>query len=176
MVGYYGLEGSWPDRPARAAVLTRCGHPTGPLVNPQARGEATARGSLLRHQRESTANKIVTQALVEPGDIVLLDRTCPPSQSLTRHVMAAGMSFLCSRLSAERVIDVRRGADCARSIQRCWRSSGPARIDRVQDDVAAQNAPSMGIVYDVEQCPGSVPRDQARIWGFLWDDCLFVFV
>ena len=76
MIGFYGLDVFMAETSATCGGLDSLLEPTGPLRDAQQLA-AEAYGS--RHtyfvtNGTSTANKIVTQSLVAPGEIVLLDR------------------------------------------------------------------------------------------------------
>jgi arginine decarboxylase len=81
MVGFYGLEVFLAETSATTGGLDSLLEPTGPLRKAQELA-ATAFGSrrtFFVTNGTSTANKIVVQALVRPGDIVLVDRNCHQS-------------------------------------------------------------------------------------------------
>ena len=81
MVGFYGLDVFMAETSATCGGLDSLLEPTGPLRDAQ---ELASQAYGSRHtyfvtNGTSTANKIVTQSLVAPGDIVLLDRNCHQS-------------------------------------------------------------------------------------------------
>src|SRR6201998_1601385 len=81
MVGFYGLDVFMAETSATCGGLDSLLEPTGPLRDAQQLA-AEAYGSRRTYfvtNGTSTANKIVTQSLVAPGDIVLLDRNCHQS-------------------------------------------------------------------------------------------------
>ena len=69
----------------------------------------------------STSNKIVHQALLRPGDIVLIDRDCHKSHHYGL-VLAGAQPLLHRRLPADAVLDVRQPARSSRSRRRCCSS------------------------------------------------------
>ena len=86
--------------------------PVGPLKKAQefAARAFGARRTFFVTNGTSTANKIVVQALVRPGDIVLVDRNCHKSHHYGLVLAGAQVAYLDS-LPARPVLDVRRGAD-----------------------------------------------------------------
>ena len=66
----------------------------------------------------STSNKMVHQALLEPGDIVIADRNCHKSHHYGM-VLAGAQPLLRRGLPDGGVLDVRRGAAAQRSRRRC---------------------------------------------------------
>jgi arginine decarboxylase len=96
MVGFYGLDVFMAETSATCGGLDSLLEPTGPLREAQQLA-AEAYGS--RHtyfvtNGTSTANKIVTQSLVAPGDIVLLDRNCHQSHHYGMMLAGANVIYL----------------------------------------------------------------------------------
>ena len=96
MVGFYGLDVFMAETSATCGGLDSLLEPTGPLRDAQQLA-AEAYGS--RHtyfvtNGTSTANKIVTQSLVAPGDIVLLDRNCHQSHHYGMMLAGAQVIYL----------------------------------------------------------------------------------
>ena len=81
MVGFYGLEVFLAETSATCGGLDSLLEPTGPLREAQELAAAAfgSRRTFFVTNGTSTANKIVVQALVRPGDIVLVDRNCHQS-------------------------------------------------------------------------------------------------
>ena len=122
-----GWTSSWPRPPRPAAGWTPCWSRPDRSSEAQELAAAAfgARQTFFVTNGTSTANKIVVQALVQPGDIVLVDRELPQVAPL-RAGAGRRAGDLPGRLPAERVLDVRRGAAAARSSASCWRCGGPA--------------------------------------------------
>ena len=57
----------------------------------------------------STTNKMVVQALMTPGDIVIVDRNCHKSHHYGM-VLAGGQPLYVEAFPLTRILDVRRGA------------------------------------------------------------------
>jgi arginine decarboxylase len=173
MVGFYGLEVFMAETSATCGGLDSLLEPTGPLRESQQLA-AQAYGS--RHtyfvtNGTSTANKIVTQAVVAPGDIVLLDRNC--HQSHHYGMMMAGANVV--YLEAYPLNDYSMyGAVSLREIKsRLLALKRAGKLDRVKM-MSLTNCTFDGIVYDVqrvmEECLAIKPD-----LVFLWDEAWFAF-
>src|SRR6201996_2122755 len=173
MVGFYGLEVFMAETSATCGGLDSLLEPTGPLRESQQLA-AKAYGS--RHtyfvtNGTSTANKIVTQALVAPGDIVLLDRNC--HQSHHYGMMLAGANVI--YLEAYPLNDYSMyGAVPLREIKsKLLALKRAGKLDRVKM-MSLTNCTFDGIVYDVqrviEECLAIKPD-----LVFLWDEAWFAF-
>ena len=173
MVGFYGLDVFMAETSSTCGGLDSLLEPTGPLREAQQLA-AEAYGS--RHtffvtNGTSTANKIVTQSLVAPGDIVLLDRNC--HQSHHYGMMLAGAQVV--YLEAYALPDYSMyGAVPLREIKSkllALRRAG--KLDRVKM-ISLTNCTFDGIVYDVsrvmEECLAIKPD-----LVFLWDEAWFAF-
>lgn len=81
MVDFYGLDIFLAETSATGGGLDSLLEPTGPLRDAQkvAAEAFGARETFWCTNGTSTANKVVVQALVQPGDIVLVDRNCHQS-------------------------------------------------------------------------------------------------
>ena len=81
MADFYGLNIFLAETSATCGGLDSLLEPTGPLRDAQELAAETfgARQTYFVTNGTSTANKIVVQALVQPGDIVLVDRNCHQS-------------------------------------------------------------------------------------------------
>jgi arginine decarboxylase len=173
MVGFYGLDVFMAETSATCGGLDSLLEPTGPLREAQQLA-AQAYGS--RHtyfvtNGTSTANKIVTQALVAPGDIVLLDRNC--HQSHHYGMMLAGANVI--YLEAYPLNDYSMyGAVPLREIKsKLLALKRAGKLHRVKM-MSLTNCTFDGIVYDVgrvmEECLAIKPD-----LVFLWDEAWFAF-
>ncbi|WP_123023204.1 aminotransferase class I/II-fold pyridoxal phosphate-dependent enzyme [Mycolicibacterium stellerae] len=173
MVGFYGLDVFMAETSATCGGLDSLLEPTGPLREAQQLA-AQAYGS--RHtyfvtNGTSTANKVVTQALVAPGDIVLLDRNC--HQSHHYGMMLAGAHVI--YLEAYPLPDYSMyGAVPLREIKsKLLELKRAGKLDRVKM-MSLTNCTFDGIVYDVqrvmEECLAIKPD-----LVFLWDEAWFAF-
>ena len=173
MIGFYGLDVFMAETSATCGGLDSLLEPTGPLREAQQLA-AKAYGS--RHtyfvtNGTSTANKIVTQSLVAPGDIVLLDRNC--HQSHHYGMMMAGAQVI--YLEAYPLPDYTMyGAVPLREIKsKLLALKRAGKLDRVKM-MSLTNCTFDGVVYDVqrvmEECLAIKPD-----LVFLWDEAWFAF-
>ena len=147
--------------------------PTGPLREAQQLAAETfgSKKTYFVTNGTSTANKIVVQALVQPGDIVLVDRNC--HQSHHYGLMLAGA--MVTYLDAYRLHEYSMyGGVPLREIKRqllALRRAG--KLDRVKM-LLLTNCTFDGIVYDA----GRVMQECLAIKPdliFLWDEAWFAF-
>lgn len=173
MLDFYGLDVFMAETSATCGGLDSLLEPTGPLREAQELA-AEAFGSRQTYfvtNGTSTANKIVTQSLVAPGDIVLLDRNC--HQSHHYGMMLAGANVV--YLEAYPLNDYTMyGAVPLRGIKaQLLELKRAGKLDRVKM-IALTNCTFDGIVYDVqrvmEECLAIKPD-----LVFLWDEAWFAF-
>ena len=173
MVGFYGLDVFMAETSATCGGLDSLLEPTGPLREAQQLA-AQAYGS--RHtyfvtNGTSTANKIVTQALVAPGDIVLLDRNCHQSHHYGMMLAGANVVYLeaypLNEYSMYGAVPLREIKSKLLALRRA------GKLDRVKM-MSLTNCTFDGIVYDVqrvmEECLAIKPD-----LVFLWDEAWFAF-
>ncbi len=173
MVGFYGLDVFMAETSSTCGGLDSLLEPTGPLRDAQQLAAETygSRHTYFVTNGTSTANKVVTQSLVAPGDIVLLDRNC--HQSHHYGMMLAGANVV--YLEAYPLTDYTMyGAVPLREIKSkllALRRAG--KLDRVKL-VSLTNCTFDGIVYDtqrvMEECLAIKPD-----LVFLWDEAWFAF-
>ena len=173
MVGFYGLDVFMAETSATCGGLDSLLEPTGPLREAQ---ELAAQAYGSRHtyfvtNGTSTANKIVTQALVAPGDIVLLDRNC--HQSHHYGMMLAGANVV--YLEAYPLNDYSMyGAVPLREIKaKLLALKHAGKLDRVKM-MSLTNCTFDGIVYDVERVMEECLAIKPDL-VFLWDEAWFAF-
>src|SRR6202042_1482377 len=147
--------------------------PTGPLREAQQLA-AEAYGS--RHtyfvtNGTSTANKIVTQALVAPGDIVLLDRNCHQSHHYGMMMAGANVVYLeaypLNDYSMYGAVPLREIKSKLLGLKRA------GKLDRVKM-MSLTNCTFDGIVYDVERVMEECLAIKPDL-VFLWDEAWFAF-
>jgi arginine decarboxylase len=173
MVSFYGLDVFMAETSATCGGLDSLLEPTGPLREAQQLA-AQAYGS--RHtyfvtNGTSTANKIVTQALVAPGDIVLLDRNCHQSHHYGMMMAGASVIYLeaypLNEYSMYGAVPLREIKSKLLALRRA------GKLDRVKM-MSLTNCTFDGIVYDVgrvmEECLAIKPD-----LVFLWDEAWFAF-
>ena len=173
MVGFYGLDVFVAETSATCGGLDSLLEPTGPLRESQ---QLAARAYGSRHtyfvtNGTSTANKIVTQALVAPGDIVLLDRNCHQSHHYGMMLAGANVVYLeaypLNDYSMYGAVPLREIKSKLLALKRA------GKLDRVKM-MSLTNCTFDGVVYDVqrvmEECLAIKPD-----LVFLWDEAWFAF-
>jgi arginine decarboxylase len=96
MIDFYGMEIFLAETSATCGGLDSLLEPTGPLRDAQQLAAETfgSRQTYFVTNGTSTANKIVVQALVQPGDIVLVDRNCHQSHHYGLMLAGAMVTYL----------------------------------------------------------------------------------
>ena len=173
MVDFYGLEIFLAETSATCGGLDSLLEPTGPLREAQQLAAETfgSRQTYFVTNGTSTANKIVVQALVQPGDIVLVDRNCHQSHHYGLMLAGAMVTYLeayplnqYSMYGAVPLTEIKRQLLALRRA---------GKLDRVKM-LLLTNCTFDGIVYDVgrvmEECLAIKPD-----LIFLWDEAWFAF-
>ena len=173
MVGFYGLDVFMAETSATCGGLDSLLEPTGPLRESQQLAAKTygSRHTYFVTNGTSTANKIVTQALVAPGDIVLLDRNCHQSHHYGMMLAGANVVYLeaypLNEYSMYGAVPLREIKSKLLALRRA------GKLDRVKM-MSLTNCTFDGIVYDVqrvmEECLAIKPD-----LVFLWDEAWFAF-
>ena len=173
MVDFYGLNIFMAETSATCGGLDSLLEPTGPLREAQQLAAHTfgSRQTYFVTNGTSTANKVVVQALVQPGDIVLVDRNCHQSHHYGLMLAGAMVTYLEAYPLHQYSM---YGAVPLREIKRQLlelRRAG--KLDRVKM-LLLTNCTFDGIVYDVgrvmEECLAIKPN-----LVFLWDEAWFAF-
>src|SRR6202453_1625358 len=173
MVHFYGLDIFLAETSATCGGLDSLLEPTGPLRQAQQLPAKTfgAQRPYFVTNGTSTANKIVVQALVQPGDIVLVDRNCHQSHHYGLMLAGAMVSYLdanplnhCSMYGAVRLREIKRQLLELRKA---------GKLDRVKM-LLLTNCTFDGVVYNpirvMEECLAIKPD-----LVFLWDEAWFAF-
>ena len=173
MVDFYGLEIFLAETSATCGGLDSLLEPTGPLREAQQLAAETfgSRQTYFVTNGTSTANKIVVQALVQPGDIVLVDRNCHQSHHYGLMLAGAMVTYLeayplneYSMYGAVPLTEIK---------QKLLALRRAGKLDRVKM-LLLTNCTFDGIVYDVgrvmEECLAIKPD-----LVFLWDEAWFAF-
>ena len=173
MLDFYGLNIFLAETSATCGGLDSLLEPTGPLREAQQLAADTfgSRQTFFVTNGTSTANKIVVQALVKPGDIVLVDRNCHQSHHYGLMLAGAMVSYLeayplheYSMYGAVPLTEIKRQLLALRRA---------GKLDRVKM-LLLTNCTFDGIVYDVkrmmEECLAIKPD-----LVFLWDEAWFAF-
>ncbi len=173
MVEFYGLNLLLAETSATAGGLDSLLEPVGPIRKAQdlAARAYGARQTFFVTNGTSTANKIVVQALVRPGDIVLVDRNCHKSHHYGLVLSGARVAYLDSYAIGRYGM---YGAVPLREIKRtllAYQRSG--KLDRVKL-LMLTNCTFDGIVYDVERVVEECLAIKPDLM-FLWDEAWFAF-
>ena len=173
MLEFYGLNIFLAETSATSGGLDSLLQPTGPLRKAQdyAARAFGARNTFFVTNGTSTANKIVVQALVRPGDIVLVDRDCHKSHHYGMVLAGADVAYLDAyplhQFSMYGGVPLK---DIKRLLLKYKRNGQLYRVKML----LLTNCTFDGIVYDVER----VMRECLAIKPdlvFLWDEAWFAF-
>jgi arginine decarboxylase len=173
MADFYGLEMFLAETSATCGGLDSLLEPVGPLREAQQLAAKTfgSRRTYFVTNGTSTANKIVVQALVQPGDIVLVDRNCHQSHHYGLMLAGAMVTYLDAyRLNKYSMY----GAVPLREIKSkllALRAAG--KLDRVKM-LLLTNCTFDGVVYDVERVMQECLAIKPDL-VFLWDEAWFAF-
>ena len=173
MVGFYGLDIFLAETSATTGGGGAHREPTGPLrpAQPMAAEAGGSRQTYFVTNGTSTANKIVAQALVAPGDIVLVDRNCHQSHHYGLMLAGAEVTYLDAYPLNEYSMYGAVPLHEIKSELLALRAAG--KLDRVKV-LMLTNCTFDGIVYDVgrvmEECLAIKPD-----LVFLWDEAWFAF-
>jgi arginine decarboxylase len=170
---FYGDNLFLAETSATSGGLDSLLQPTGPMKEAQqlAARAYGARETYFVTNGTSTANKIVVQGLIRPGDVVLVDRDCHKSHHYAMVLMGAQVSYLDSYPLHEYSM---YGAVPIRTIKE--RLLAYKRAGRLNDVkmLILTNCTFDGIVYNVqrvmEECLAIKPD-----LVFLWDEAWFGF-
>jgi arginine decarboxylase len=173
MLTFYGLDIFLAETSATCGGLDSLLEPTGPLREAQQLASETfgSRQTFFVTNGTSTANKIVVQALVSDGDIVLVDRNCHQSHHYGLVMAGAHVTYLDAYPLNEYSV---YGGVPLREIKRtllAFRRAG--KLDRVKM-LMLTNCTFDGIVYDVERVMEECLAIKPDL-VFLWDEAWFAF-
>jgi arginine decarboxylase len=173
MIGFYGLDIFLAETSATGGGLDSLLEPTGPLRQAQqlAAEAFGARRTYFVTNGTSTANKIVAQAVIAPGDIVLVDRNCHQSHHYGLMLSGAQVTYLEAYPLHEYSM---YGAVPLREIKsRLLALRAAGKLDRVKM-LMLTNCTFDGIVYDVERVMEECLAIKPDL-VFLWDEAWFAF-
>jgi arginine decarboxylase len=173
MVSFYGLTIFLAETSATCGGLDSLLEPTGPLRAAQQLAAETfgSQETFWVTNGTSTANKIVVQALVQPDDIVLVDRNCHQSHHYGLVLAGAQVCYLDAYPLNEYSM---YGAVPLQEIKRTLlqlRRAG--KLDRVRM-LMLTNCTFDGVVYDVERVMEECLAIKPDL-VFLWDEAWFAF-
>jgi arginine decarboxylase len=173
MVGFYGLDVFMAETSATCGGLDSLLEPTGPLREAQQLASEAygSRRTYFVTNGTSTANKIVTQSLVAPGDIVMLDRNCHQSHHYGMLLAGAHVIYLeaypLSQYSMYGAVPLREIKHKLLALKRA------GKLDRLKM-ISLTNCTFDGIVYDVERVMEECLAIKPDL-VFLWDEAWFAF-
>ncbi len=170
---FYGRNLFLAETSATTGGLDSLLQPTGPLKKAQ---ELAARAfgsqqTFFATNGTSTTNKIVVQALVEPGDIVLIDRDCHKSHHYGMVLSGAYPVYLHSYPLPKYSMYGAVPLEHIREQMLLLRKGG--RLDRVKM-LLLTNSTFDGVVYNVERVMEQTLALKPDI-VFLWDEAWFAF-
>ncbi len=170
---FYGMNIFLAETSATSGGLDSLLEPRGPIKKAQ---ELAARAFGARHtffatNGTSTCNKIVVQALVQPGDIVLVDRDCHKSHHYGLVLAGAHVVYLDSYPLSEFSM---YGAVPLKEIKhQLLKLKRAGKLDRVKL-LLLTNCTFDGIVYNVERVMEECLAIKPDL-VFLWDEAWFAF-
>jgi arginine decarboxylase len=170
---FYGRNMFLAETSATTGGLDSLLQPTGPIKRAQemARDAYGSMHSFFVTNGTSTANKIVMQALVEPGDVVMIDRDCHKSHHYGLVLAGAFPVYLDSYPIEEYSI---YGAVPLEHIKgKLLQLKDAGRLDKVKM-LLLTNCTFDGIVYNVERVMQEVLAIKPDMI-FLWDEAWFAF-
>lgn len=170
---FYGRNLFLAETSSTTGGLDSLLQPTGPLKKAQELAAKTfgSKRTYFATNGTSTSNKIVLQALVEPGDVVLVDRDCHKSHHYGMVLAGAYVTYLDSyplqkysmygavplSVITERLLTLKKGG----------------RLDHVKMLILT-NCTFDGLVYNVEKVMEEVLAIKPDMI-FLWDEAWFGF-
>ncbi len=173
MAHFYGLNIFLAETSATSGGLDSLLQPSGPLKKSQELASRAfgSRQTYFATNGTSTCNKIVVQALVQPGDIILVDRDCHKSHHYGMVLAGANVAYLDSYPLNDLSM---YGAVPLREIkQRLLKYKRVGMLDRVKM-LLLTNCTFDGIVYNVERVMEECLAIKPDL-VFLWDEAWFAF-
>lgn len=170
---FYGRNLFLAETSSTTGGLDSLLQPTGSLKKAQEMA-ATAYGAqstFFVTNGTSTANKIVMQALVEPGDLVLIDRDCHKSHHYGLVLMGALPVYLDSYPVLQ--YSMYGAVPMAHIREKLLQLREAGRLDKVKMMVLT-NCTFDGLVYNVERVMQAVLAIKPDM-VFLWDEAWFAF-
>ncbi|MDI1253598.1 aminotransferase class I/II-fold pyridoxal phosphate-dependent enzyme [Thermomonas sp.] len=173
MSEFYGMNIFMAETSATSGGLDSLLEPVGPIKRAQ---ELAARAFGAKHtffatNGTSTCNKIVVQAIVRPGDIVLVDRDCHKSHHYGMVLSGAHVIYLDSYPLSEYSM---YGAVPLREIKhQLLKLKRAGKLHRVRM-LLLTNCTFDGIIYNVERVMEECLAIKPDL-VFLWDEAWFAF-
>jgi len=170
---FYGRNLFLAETSSTTGGLDSLLQPTGPLKKAQEMA-AKAYGSQRSYfvtNGTSTANKIVVQALVEPGDVVLIDRDCHKSHHYGLVLSGAYPVYLDSYPIEK--YSMYGAVPLEHILQKLELLKSAGRLDKVKM-LLLTNCTFDGLVYNVQKVMHAVLAIKPDMI-FLWDEAWFAF-
>ena len=173
LVDFYGLNLLLAETSATSGGLDSLLAPTGAIKKAQdlAARAFGAKRSFFVTNGTSTANKIVHQALVSPGDVVLVDRNCHKSHHHAMMLTGARTAYLEAYPLDEFAFYGAVPLSRVKQLLLDYRAAG--RLDEVRM-ITLTNCTFDGIVYDPERVMAECLAIKPDL-VFLWDEAWFAF-
>ncbi len=170
---FYGKNIFLAETSATTGGLDSLLHPTGPLKQAQEKMKRAfgSHRSYFATNGTSTANKIVMQALIRPGDIVLVSRDCHKSHHYSL-VLSGGQPVYMDPYPLEEY-SMYGGVTLHTIKSHLLALKRTGKLDRVRM-VLLTNCTFDGVVYDPEQVMREVLAIKPDVI-FLWDEAWFAF-
>ena len=173
MLQFYGPNIFMAETSATSGGLDSLLEPVGPIKKAQelAARAFGARQTYFVTNGTSTGNKIVVQALVEPGDIVLVDRNCHKSHHYGMVLAGAQVCYLDSYPLEAFTMYGAVPLPHIKQMLLSYQRSG--KLDRVKM-LLLTNCTFDGMTYDVERVMEECLAIKPDLI-FLWDEAWFAF-
>ncbi|MEI8080336.1 MAG: aminotransferase class I/II-fold pyridoxal phosphate-dependent enzyme, partial [Actinomycetes bacterium] len=173
MTEFYGRNIFMAETSATTGGLDSLLDPHGPIKEAQAKAARTfgAKRTYWVTNGTSTANKIVVQSQVEPGDIVLIDRNCHKSHHYAM-VLGGGCPVYLDSFQVE-YLSCYGGVSLHTIKSQLLQLKRAGRLDRVKM-LLLTNCTFDGYVYNVRDVMEQVLAIKPDI-VFLWDEAWFQF-
>ncbi|MEM1136194.1 MAG: aminotransferase class I/II-fold pyridoxal phosphate-dependent enzyme, partial [Bacteroidota bacterium] len=170
---FYGRNLFLAETSATTGGLDSLLQPTGPLKKAQqlAAKAFGAKQTFFVTNGTSTSNKIVTQSLVKPGDIVLIDRECHKSHHYSMVLSGAFPIYMDGYALDE--FSMFGGVPLSAIKEKIYELKEANQLDRVKM-IILTNCTFDGIVYNVEKVMEEVLAIKPDMI-FLWDEAWFGF-
>jgi len=170
---FYGRNLFLAETSSTTGGLDSLLQPTGPLKKAQELASKAfgSKRTYFSTNGTSTSNKIVLQALVEPDDVVLIDRDCHKSHHYGMVLSGAYVTYLDSYPLQE--YSMYGAVPLAHIKERLLVLKRAGRLDRVKM-LLLTNCTFDGIVYNVERVMEEVLAIKPDMI-FLWDEAWFAF-
>jgi arginine decarboxylase len=170
---FYGRNLFLAETSATTGGLDSLLQPTGPLKHAQEKAAIAfgAQHTFFATNGTSTSNKIVVQALVEPGDLVLIDRDCHKSHHYGLVLAGALPVYLDSYPIPK--YSMYGGVPLSTIKRKLLSLKKAGRLDKVKM-LLLTNCTFDGLVYNVEKFMEEVLAIKPDI-VFLWDEAWFAF-